>query len=161
MDLRVKLVGVPSVRDAVRKNGRATVNGLRFGFSDKLGAVVSEEANHAEVESFRRVPGYVIIDAQTGDLISEPEKIVVRNDGEGDGEPREETKLPTDPDEEYLKTFTETFKEASKGAREKINNDEYRRALGLSKVVVPGEAKKEDLIKLFSQAIGEQSETEE
>ena len=155
MDRRVKLVDVPSVRDAVRKNGRAHVNGLRFGYSDKLGAIVSEEASNAEVESFRRVPGYVIIDSQTGDLLSEPEKIVIRKDVEVDEEASREPQAQMDVGEALLAEFTAQFKAASPAEREEIKNDEYKRALTLAKVNVTGKPDKAGLISLFSEYVGE------
>ncbi|WP_152607306.1 hypothetical protein [Thermus sp. 2.9] len=72
MDYRVKVVGVPSVLDAVKKGQRVKVNGILFGWSDKFGAVVSEPVSLKQVEPFRQVPGYAVIDATTGDLITPP-----------------------------------------------------------------------------------------
>ena len=160
MDLRVKLVNVPSVLDMVRRHGRAQVNGLRFGYSDKLGAYVSEEASHAEVESFRRVPGYVIIDAHDGSLVSEPERVILRAQDDGQEDP-ELRKLPMNPEEEWLNAFTERFKATPKNAHRKLDNDELKRALRASNVVVNGELKKGDLVTLFAETIGEKAETDQ
>jgi hypothetical protein len=150
MDFRVKVVNAPSVADAVRRRGKCVVNGLLFGFSDKLGAVVSEPANAAHVEPFRRVPGYVIVDAVSGDLVSEPEPVKVTTE-------KTESR-PTDPDAAWLESFATRFAEASEAQRERIGNDEYKRALRQLKVAFDPEAKKADLIALVAEALAGSSD---
>ncbi len=159
MDFRVKITDVPSVRDHVAQHGKCLVNNLLFGFSDKLGAIVSEPANHAQVEAFRRIPGYVIIDANTGDLISTPEQLVLP--GELEAPPAEEPPpLPAPPEkrrlkgeDSWLKDFKKRFAVESK--RQNIEPDEYRRALSALNVVTNMEQTKDELIALLIEALAQ------
>ncbi|WP_027894444.1 hypothetical protein [Calidithermus chliarophilus] len=69
MDYRIKAVDVPSLEDAIIRKGQkdVSVNGLLFGYSDRLQAIVSQPCREADCESFLRAGGYVVIDAVTGE----------------------------------------------------------------------------------------------
>ncbi|AYJ74839.1 hypothetical protein CSW25_07030 [Thermus scotoductus] len=147
MDYRIKVVNVPSVLDAVRKGQRVRVNGVMFGYSDRFGAVVSEPVDMKAVEAFRRVPGYAVIDAQTGDLISPPVADVEPN-------PTEETGLePSGAEKDWLEAFRERYRTLSHSGKARLPKEELRKALEALKVVAPEDAAKEDLIRLLDEAL--------
>lgn len=147
MDYRVKVVNVPSVMDAVRKGKKLRVNGVLFGYSDKFGAVVSEPVDMRTAELFRRVPGYAVIDAVTGDLITPPVADVEPN-------PTEETGLePTTAETDWLEAFKERYRGLSPSGKARVPKEELRKALEALKVVAPEEASKEDLIRLLDEAL--------
>ncbi|MDW8358103.1 MAG: hypothetical protein RMK63_09370 [Thermus sp.] len=147
MDYRVKVVGVPSVLDAVKKGQRVKVNGILFGWSDKFGAVVSEPVSLKQVEPFRQVPGYAVIDATTGDLITPPVAAVAPN-------PTEETGLgPSPAEKDWLEAFRARYRSMSPSAKARLPKEELKRALEALQVVAPEEASKEDLVRLLDEAL--------
>lgn len=147
MDYRVKVVNVPSVVDAVRKHGHTRVNGVTFGWSDKFSAVVSEPIDLKRVEPFRRVPGYAVIDAVTGDLITPPVADVQPN-------PTEETGLeaPT-AEKDWLEAFKARYRGLTHSGKARLPKEDLRKALEALRVAVPEETPKEEMIRILDEAL--------
>lgn len=158
MDYRVKVVNVPSVADLVKRKNRAKVNNLRFGWSDKLEAVVSEPASEAQVRSFRQARGYVIIDAMSGDIISEPDPVQVRTHEEDPpAPPKAQEQVARDPNDVTIEEFLTRYEEASEKGRERFNKDELHRALRHLKVQTGPDATKADLRVMLDEILAERA----
>lgn len=157
MDYRVKIVNVPSVEDMVKRKNRANVNGLRFGWSDKMDAVVSEPASEAQVRSFRQARGYVIVDAVSGDIISEPDPIEVRTHEEPAAAPAPQEQIARDPNDVTIEEFLARYEEASEKGRERFNKDELHRALRHLKVQTGPDATKADLRAMLDEILAERA----
>lgn len=158
MDYRVKITNVPSVEDMVKRKNRANVNGLRFGWSDKLNATVSEPASEAQVRSFRQARGYVIIDAVSGDLISEPDTVQVRTHEDDREAPQPQKQVARDPNDVAVEEFIERYEAATESGRERFNKDELQRALRHLKVQVGPDATKPDLRVMLDEILAERGD---
>lgn len=162
MDYRVKVMNVPSVTDTVRKRHRARVNGLQFGWSDKLNAVVSEPASEKQVRSFRQARGYLIIDAVSGDLVSEPDRIEAHAPDNkpaktGPQSPPTPERLGRTADDVWLEEFIARYQAAGDTTRQRINKDELTRALRALKVNVESDQTKDDLRSTLDQILAERA----
>lgn len=135
MDYRIKVIEngpARSVIDAVRraKTGSTRVNGITFGESEKFGGVVSAPINARRTEPFRRVPGYLVIDADSGTILSEPHKIVLPTPNpNSDQNPKKIERPARDTEAMWLERFIYEYQNADELTRAGIGRDRFKRAL--------------------------------
>ncbi|PZA08311.1 hypothetical protein [Meiothermus sp. Pnk-1] len=152
------------LEDAHRRGLPAKVNGVRFGYSDKAGALLSEPIDRARVQMFVDASPedwrvWDIAERRWIDWQPTPpppslDEIVAKEKARLAAE----AKPPTDPSQAYLLEFRKRYEAASDKAS--IPADELKRALYELGQPARPDATREELLAAYEKAAGTPSETE-